>query len=64
MRDLIREYSEVVQSISGPDDKEGERLARDLWRQMTAEQQAEVRRLHRAPCKGYTEDCRPARTAS
>jgi hypothetical protein len=63
MRDLIREYFEVVQSI-GPDDKVGERLARDLWRQMTAEQQQEVRRLHRQPCKGYDESCRPSRTAN
>ena len=58
MPDLIEEYFEVIQSI-GPDDKEGERLARDLWRQMTAEQQAEVRRIRRQPCRGYDETCRP-----
>jgi len=63
MRDLIREYFEVVQSLTA-DDQAGERLARDLWRQMSAEEQAEVRRLHRQPCKGYTEECRPTRTAS
>ena len=63
MRDLIREYFEVVQSI-GPDDRTGERLARDLWRQMSAEQQAEVRRLHREPCRGYDESCRPCWTAA
>jgi len=61
MRDIIAEYFEVVQSISGPDDKEGERLARELWRQMTAEQQTEVRRLHRQPCRGYDESCRPTK---
>ena len=64
MRDIIAEYFEVVQSISGPDDRAGERLARDLWRQMTAEQQAEVRRLPVQPCRGYDESCRPARTAN
>jgi len=63
MRDIIDEYFDLVQSI-GPDDKEGERAARDLWRRMTAEQQAEVRRLPVQPCRGYDESCRPARTAS
>lgn len=63
MRDIIAEYFEVVQSLTA-DDVAGERLARDLWRQMTPQQQAEVRRLHRQPCRGYTEECRPTRTAS
>lgn len=63
MADLIREYFEVVQSLTA-DDKAGESLARELWRQMTAEQQAEVRRLHRQPCRGYDESCRLTRTAN
>ena len=63
MRDIIAEYFDVVQSLAA-DDKAGERLARDLWRQMTAEQKVEVWYLCRQPCKGYDESCRPARTAS
>ena len=63
MVQLIREYFEVVQSLTA-DDKAGESLARSLWVELTAEERAEVRRLHRQPCRGYDESCRPTRTAN
>lgn len=63
MRDLIREYFEVVQSLTA-DDRAGEQLARNIWLRMTPQQQAEARRLHREPCRGYDESCRPCWTAA
>jgi hypothetical protein len=54
--DLIREYFDIDQS-----DSVGVSLARALWRQMTPQQQAEARRLHREPCRGYDESCRPTK---
>lgn len=57
MRDLIREYFDLNQS-----DAVGESLAHALWLKMTTEQQSEARRLHREPCRGYDESCRPQPT--
>lgn len=57
---MVDLYLEVVASLT-EEDASGELLARQLWRQMTPQQQAEVRRLHRTPLKGYTESCRPTR---
>lgn len=55
---MVDLYLEVVASLT-EEDASGELLARQLWGQMSAEQRAEVRRLHREPLKGYTKECRP-----
>ena len=56
MRDLIREYFAIDQS-----DAVGVSLAHAIWLRMTPQQQAEAKRLHCEPCRGYTEECRPTR---
>lgn len=60
---MVDLYLEVVGSLTATDTS-GELLARQLWSQLTPQQQDEVRKIYRTPLKGYTKECRPVWAAN